>query len=177
MNISCRGRNRTCERQINNLPSVPAHKPYKIGGRPKCGPPPRLHGRPPRASPHAVTPFSRLSEIAGTLAPWVPGAGFEPTSSGSEPHVLPLDDPGNRAQTGPSASVRNRTSTGGVRNRCSTNELRTREAEKCRRFASANAGQHSSESGEIRTLTARGKSPARSLYATDSLLELPISVS
>lgn len=42
MNISCRGRNRTCERQINNLPSVPAHKPYKIGGRPKCGPPPSL---------------------------------------------------------------------------------------------------------------------------------------
>ena len=54
---------------------------------------PCLHGRPPRASPHAVTPFSRLSEIAGTLAPWVPGASFEPTSSGSEPHVLPLDAP------------------------------------------------------------------------------------
>ena len=31
VNICCRGRNRTCERQINNLPSVPAHKPYKIG--------------------------------------------------------------------------------------------------------------------------------------------------
>jgi len=28
-----------------------------------------------------------LSEIAGTLAPWVPGPRFEPTSSGSEPRV------------------------------------------------------------------------------------------
>jgi hypothetical protein len=39
VNIGCRGRNRTCERQINNLPSVPAHKPYKIRGQPSAGRP------------------------------------------------------------------------------------------------------------------------------------------
>ena len=38
-NICCRGRNRTCGRQSNNLPSVPAHKPYKIRGRPNAGRP------------------------------------------------------------------------------------------------------------------------------------------
>ena len=42
------------------------------------------------------------------------------------------------------------------------------------RFAAANLEQISSESGEIRTLTARGKSPARFLYATDSLLAGPL---
>lgn len=39
MEISCRGRNRTCERQINNLPSVPAHKPYKDQGTARMGRP------------------------------------------------------------------------------------------------------------------------------------------
>ena len=165
-NISCRGRNRTRGRQSNNLPSVPTHKPYKMGtaqsGRPRfvfC-----LHGRPPRASPHAVTPSCRLSEIAGALAPSVPGAFFAPPSGGLEPYVLPFGrTPEIGPHQSPSASVRNRTSTGGVRNRCSTSELRTREAEKYREFAGANAWYTPSESGEIRTLTARGKSPARFL--------------
>jgi hypothetical protein len=100
VNISCRGRNRTRERQINNLPSVPAHKPYKIGDGP-CGPPPCSHGRPPRASPHAVTPLFGLSEIAGTLAPSRSGAFFEPPSSGSEPQVLRLGSRKIRVKSGP----------------------------------------------------------------------------
>ena len=111
VSISRRGRIRTCGRQINNLPSVPTHKPYEIRGRPRWAVPTSrsLEGSTPLtretatrfiARRHAVfrsllgIGFLELSEIAGTLAPWVPGAGFEPTSSGSEPLVLPLDDPG-----------------------------------------------------------------------------------
>ena len=66
MNISCRGRNRTCERQINNLPSVPAHKPYKIGGRPKCGPPPSLTRE--TATRFHRTPSRRFSDCQRSRA-------------------------------------------------------------------------------------------------------------
>ena len=110
VSISRRGRNRTCGRRSNNPPSVPPHKPYEIRRRPALGRPRvglattdsantgdrhALHCTPSRRfwEPIGIG-FLELSEIAGTLAPWVPGAGFEPTSSGSEPLVLPLDDPG-----------------------------------------------------------------------------------
>ena len=137
-NICCRGRNRTCGRQSNNLPSVPAHKPYKIRGRPNAGRPHAYTGD--RHALHCA-PSRRFRIVRDRGHTCALGSGaplrtyFERLRATCQRWAA-LE---SRARFGPGASVRNRTPTGGVRNRCSTNELRTREAEKCRSFAGASS--------------------------------------
>ena len=90
------------------------------------------HGRPPRASLHAVTPFSDCQRSRAHLRLGFRGPASKQLRAAPSHTCRRWATLESRARFGPGASVRNRTPTGGVRNRCSTNELRTREAEKCR---------------------------------------------